>query len=445
MHFRWKGSRSFADIVSVCVVCALATGLPAAPGAAQTMQDELQVLLNTNPRLQSASKTVDATKEGVREARSGYFPTVSVSGDVGPQWVDSPTRRASQADPFTGSRKSSTLTITENLFSGYRTDGQTRIARLREDVASLNLDITRQTLLYNGVRAYLEVLKQSELLKIARANERTLKTEFDAETARLQQGSGLAVDVLQAQSRLELAREQAVTILGDLRTALSSYIELFGHPAVPTKMALPPLPSAALPETQEAAISIAGGENSALIRSKTQIDIADEQRTVARSTYWPKVDLVGEGSWENDVDGVDGVRREGKLILRASWDIFDGFLTEAKSGRAAAEYGAALDTRNSVDRDVRNRVRSAWHQYRTTADQMKLLKRAVDIAAQVFEARKKLRQRGRETVTNVLDAENELNNTRLRYSQAVYDNALAAFRLLLQIGRLTPETLELKG
>lgn len=407
------------------------------------MQDELQVLLDTNPKLQAAAKGVDAAKEGIREARSAYFPTVTVSGDAGPEWVDSPTRRGTEGDPFSGTRKSSTLTVTENLFSGFRTDSQTQIARLRHDVSNLNLDITRQTLLYDGVRAYLEVLKQSRLLDIAKVNENTLKTEYDAETARLERGSGLTVDVLHAKSRLQLARERAVTILGDLRAALSSYIEIYGHPAAPGKMKLPPLPSKILPETLEGAVAIASGENAALQRSQTQIDIADQQRTVARSTYWPKVDLVGESSWEDDVDGVNGVRREGKVVLRASWDIFDGFLTAAKTGRAAAQYGAALDTRNSVDRDVRNRVRRAWHQYRTTAEQVDLLKSAVDIAGEVFEARKKLRQNGRETVTNLLDAENELNNARLRHSEAVFNHSLAAYRLLLQIGRLTPDTLAL--
>tara|TARA_R110000787_G_scaffold137852_1_gene251471 strand:- start:42 stop:674 length:633 start_codon:yes stop_codon:yes gene_type:complete len=209
-------------------------------------------------------------------------------------------------------------------------------------------------------------------------------------------------------------------------------------------MILPPVPTALLPETVEAAEAAAAAENAVLRRSIAQIDIADEQRTVAESTYWPKIDLVGESNWEDDVDGTAGIRREGRIVLRASWDIFDGFLTPARSGRASAEYGAALDTRMTTDREVRDRVRRAWDQYRTTAEQAELLQNAVNIASEVFEARQKLRQSGRESVINLLDAENELNNARLRYNEAVFDNTLASYRVLLQTGRLTPANLQLR-
>lgn len=427
------------------IVGALLAGLTAGSAAdARPLKSELQELLKTNPKLLAASKSVEAARQGVREADAEYYPRVSVSGDIGPQYVDSPTRRSTQGESFRGPTRTSTLTVTQNLFQGYGGEGQSRIAELRQDVSSLNLDITRQTVLFDGIRAYTDVLKQTKLLEIAKINEQTIQEQLNLESARVERGSGLAVDVLQAKSRLQLARERVVRIMGNLRQAMSVYIEQFGRPAAPAQMAMPPLPSEALPESVDGALASASAQNTVLKRSNTQISIADEQRTVARSTYWPRIDLVGEATWEKDVDGVAGIRRDGKVVLRASWDIFDGFLTPAKTGRAAAEYGVALDSRLTTDREVQNRVRRTWVQYRTTAEQRDLLENAVNIAAEVFDARQKLRQRGRESVINLLDAENELNNARLRYNEAVFDHTLSAYRLLLQIGLLTPETLQLQ-
>ena len=88
-------------------------------------------------------------------------------------------------------------------------------------------------------------------------------------------------------------------------------------------------------------------------------------------------------------------------------------------------------------------MRRAWAQYQTTAEQRDLLENAVNIASEVFEARKKLRQRGRESVINLLDAENELNTARLRFNDASFNHVIAAYRLLLQTGRLNPDTLNL--
>ena len=241
--------------------------------------------------------------------------------------------------------------------------------------------------------------------------------------------------MLQAKSRLQLARERVVAILGDLRDAHSEYLEMFDRAAVPTQMTVPAAPADALPNTMEAAVSIAGTENPVLRRTIREVEIAAETRTEKQATFWPRIDLVGEGSWEDNVDGIPGLKREGQVTVRAVWNIFDGFLTPARSTKAAVDYSAALQDRRNADRTLSS--------YRTSAAQRELLENAVNIASEVFEARKKLRQRGRETVINLLDAENELNSARLRFTDASFNNITAAYRVLLQIGRLTPETLDL--
>lgn len=410
---------------------------------ANPLTEELRHLLDTNPRLKAAQKGVSSAEQGIREARAGYFPKVNLSGDIGQEYVDSPSRRSTQGEDFFDTRRATTLTVTQNLFEGFRTSASEKIAALEKDVSSVRYRITEQTLLFDGIRAYVNVLKQSKLLEIAKQNETTLQDQLELESERVERGSGLAVDVLQAKSRLQLARERVVSILGDLRNAHSIYIELFNRPAVPNQMTVPVVPRGALPETLDGAVSIAAAENAVLKQSRNVVEIASERRTVEQSTFWPRIDLVGEGSWEKNVDGVPGVRREGQVTVRAVWDIFDGFLTSARSSRASVDYSAALDGRRTIDRDVRNRVRQAWSRYRTTRDQEELLQNAVNIASEVFEARQKLRQRGRESVINLLDAENELNSARLRHTDSSFNHVLAAYRVLLQTGRLTPDTLQL--
>ena len=425
--------------VAAVFLCALT-----APAAAAPVKTELQRLLETHPRLMSVRKRITSSEHRIRAARSGYLPSVSLSGDTGKEYVDSPSRRSTEGKAFFDTRKATTLTITQNLFDGFGTGSSTRIAELGKEVAQETYHIAEQTILFDGVRAYVNVLKQSKLIEIAKQNEQTLQEQLQLESARVERGSGLAVDVLQAKSRLQLARERVVTIQGDLRQAQSAYVELFDRPANPAAMQIPDAPPNQLPETLDGAVEIAVNESAVIRRSENAVDIASEQRTVAEATYWPRLDLVSEGSWEKDVDGIAGTRREGRLILRAEWDIFDGFLTPARSAAASSDYRAALDVRLDTDRDVRDRVRRAWAQFRTTADQRDLLQNAVNIAAEVFEARRKLRQRGRESVINLLDAENELNTARLRYTDARFNHVIAAYRLLLQVGRLDADTLDLK-
>lgn len=436
-----------AAISAAVVACglALAAIAPAPDAAARSLQDELQHLLGTHPLLQADKNDVSAAEQDIREARSGYFPKVSLSGDIGKEYVDSPSRRSTQGEDFFDTRRATKLTVTQKLFDGFKTSSREEVAKLKKDRTSTISSIRRQSILFDGVRSYLDVLKQSKLIDIAKKNERTLQDQLELESARVERGSGLAVDVLQAKSRLQLARERVVSVLGDLREAHSLYIKLFNQPAVPAQMIVPPIPKATLPETMEGAVSMASTDNPVLERSRHNVDIASEQRTERQSTFWPRIDLVGEGSWEQDVDGIPGVRREGQVIVRAVWDIFDGFLSPARSSAAAARYSAALERRRNTDRVVQNKVRQAWSKYRTTGQQRELLENAVNIASEVFEARKKLRQAGRESVINVLDAENELNSARLRFTDATFNHILSSYRVLFQTGRLTPETLNLSN
>ena len=65
----------------------------------------------------------------------------------------------------------------------------------------------------------------------------------------------------------------------------------------------------------------------------------------------------------------------------------------------------------------------------------------MNIAAEVFVARQKLREGGKETALNVLDAENEFYAARIAQVSAAYEARAAVYRVLLAIGELTTENL----
>ncbi|MBT6407062.1 MAG: TolC family protein [Rhodospirillaceae bacterium] len=79
----------------------------------------------------------------------------------------------------------------------------------------------------------------------------------------------------------------------------------------------------------------------------------------------------------------------------------------------------------------------------TARNRLDLLENAVNIATEVFISRKKLREAGKETVINVLDAENEVSNAQINYTAASYDERLSIYQLLLSMGRLNPAFLNL--
>lgn len=79
----------------------------------------------------------------------------------------------------------------------------------------------------------------------------------------------------------------------------------------------------------------------------------------------------------------------------------------------------------------------------TTAKQrLSLLENAVNLANEVWEARKKMREAGKETIIDVLDAESDITNAQINYVVASYDLRVAAYSLVHATGQLEADVLD---
>ena len=138
-----------------------------------------------------------------------------------------------------------------------------------------------------------------------------------------------------------------------------------------------------------------------------------------------------------DLERIEAYERMGSLTVLAN------ALGDLAINQAIVEYRASQDNQMQISRKVTEQVKLAWQSLITARERLELLENAVNIASEVFESRKKLREAGKETVINVLDAENEVNNAQINFTGASYDERVAAFQLLLAMGRLNAATLGL--
>ena len=361
-------NRALLGISVLGLSLSVATGL-----RAQSLEEELSYLLATHPTIETARSEVVAAEEDVNIAFSGFLPDVTVFGDAGYERTDEPNAGTSE-NPLDTDREVAGVIVTENLFDGFRTHGSLDAAKLNQGIAELALDATIQDILLDGVIAYHELLRQTRIVELAAGNEERIKTVLELEDARVRRGGGITVDVLFAKSRLQIAVEQRVTFEGALRNARIRYAQVFGRPADIDKMTDPVPPLDLLPQSIEDATAIALSNNPEVIASSQQVDVADEQRVIARSDYYPSIDLVGAANVENNVDGIKGKRQELSAGVEFSWDIFSGFETNARVARAAAEYSGAISTLSDTKRDIAEEARIAFNDLVTAREREVLLR-----------------------------------------------------------------------
>jgi adhesin transport system outer membrane protein len=403
---------------------------------AESLADALAGLVDSHPQILAGKNTVAAADQQIRQAFAGYLPTVSVAGDSGYEYINNPPRRANNDDAYGRGRETAALTATQLLYDGGFTDATYETAKLQRQAAGQQYTGTLQTVLFEGVAAYLTVQRQRELLRLSRQNEENIKAQLSLESERVRRGSGISVDVLQAKSRLQLSKERRVAVEGALRSAIARYEQVFGYKPATKEMTTPAAPLDILPKTLEEAVAIALTDNPSIAVAKTQTELAGEQRQAVASEYLPTVNFEVAANYENDKNAIIGVRRDYTALVTARWNIFNGFATEAGVAKAAYDYAASQNNALHAHRKAEEQTRLAWDALQTARQRVTLLENAVNIASEVFTSRQRLREAGRETAINVLDAENEVFNARINLTSASFDAKAAAFQLLQAMGRL---------
>ncbi|MEX2450500.1 MAG: TolC family outer membrane protein [Rhodospirillales bacterium] len=423
-------------IAGAVALASLLTLLFAGASHARSLEEELSFLLSDNPQIQAQVKRVEAAHADINRNKAAFLPSVTATANAGPEIIDSPGERAANGKQSSEVRQQATLSVTQNLFNGFATSTRVKVSRLNKALATLSLEGTRQNKIFEGITHYVDVLRQRRLVGLSRNNEETIKRQLRLEDERVRRGSGIAVDVLQAKSRLQIAKERRVTFEGALENAVSRYMQVFNRPPDIDRMTDPAPPVDVLPSELDRVLDIALLENPAINNANTAIEVARTQRNLVKSEFFPNLDMVGSWNFEKDFNTVLGTRQDYSVVLQANWDLFSGFSTRHSLSQANFNYRASQDDHDQAARQVVQQSRLSWQALLTARERAELLANAVNIASEVAVARKKLREAGKETVINVLDANNEVINAQINYVSATYDEIISIYQMMLSMGRL---------
>lgn len=408
---------------------------------ANTLRDDLGSLIDSHPLLQAESENVKSAQAAIQRAWSGYLPRLDTAAAIGYEDTDR-TDLVPAGTSFDLESKSASVTASQNLFEGFRTDGSINSAQSLLEQAKAIKETTLQQLLFEGSNAYITVLRQIKLTELAKRNMATLTKQLNLEDERVERGSGVAVDVLQAKSRLQISKERYTAFVGGLEESIARFMQVFGFAPEVEAMELPILPIETIPASLEEAITQAKSHHPTLVATHFNIDSLEHQKTIAQADYYPSVDVVASSNYDDDVAGIRGTDISNSVVLRTSWNLFAGFSDEAQHKQAVAQHQSAIAGGKNTQRRVIEEVKLAWANLNTSKQRAELLENAVSIAGEVLDARTRLRDVGKDTAINVLDAENELFRAQIDATAAKHDYYAAVYRLLLATGVLKLQAIE---
>jgi outer membrane protein, adhesin transport system len=403
---------------------------------AASLEDSIQAALSTNPEVGVVAADREAIDQELRQARAGYLPSIDLQGDIGPEYTDSPTtRRGFDEDGSeTLLRREAQLTLTQMLFDGFATQSEVERQTARIDSAARRVQETAEFVALDAVEAHLDVLRNQELVELARDNLAQHQRILGQVSLLERQGAGSIGDVRQAESRLADAQSSLALATGNLRDAMAFYRAVVGLPPEDLEGAVPPV--AALPESEEASAAVASVSNPTVLIANADVDVAKAELRGSRAGYYPELDLELGASAGEDLDGVEGSDIGAQALLVLRYNLFRGGADIAREREAFSRIREAREAVRVAQRDAEEDGRVAFNALTTARTRLVALRDGVeaqratrDIYAQQFD----LGQRG---LLDLLDAENELFNDRSNLVTANYTEMFAAYRVLAVIGTL---------
>lgn len=403
---------------------------------AETLNEALNTLVGTHKRMLAANADVKAAEEQLEVTWGEWYPNLSITANIGHEEQNKPT---DSTNTNMVPRNVDTA-ITQRVWDFGSTNSAIRSSRLALQQSRENREAAKQSLLLEGISAYLNVTRAFRLVNFSSGSVDNIKRQAELEDARVQRGSGLSTDVLQAKTQLAGAEARLIQARGTLKTAINRYRAVFGAPPVDIeKMSNPRLPLELLPKDLDGSIAVALKNNPQLKASHTGAAVAREAVVKTRiDQFMPSLDISAEHNLKEDYSGTVGSQQETLVKLEATYD-FNLGLTAINSLKASQQSHIATVNRFGDTRDlIEEQTRNAWDNLQTFQANANYLHNQADIAAEFLELARRERQLGNRSLIDVLSGETALINASSDATSADTDVAIAIFTLLSVMGQLDP-------
>jgi adhesin transport system outer membrane protein len=393
---------------------------------AETLQDAVGHMLLTNPEVRAIGYNRLARDEEVKQAEAGYGPTLDFLTSYGVEGQDHPV------EDHTWPR-STVLSLRQNVFRGFADKYEIERQKARVNSAAYLMQGTSENIALVTSRAYLNVLRQLELFELAKENVATHQRIYDQIKLRSESGIDRGADLDQVMGRLALAETGVVVAEANLADAETDYQLTVGR--IPVNLVKPNPVDSVMPASLEEAQQQALDNYPILKSAQADLEAREAQYNVAKSNYYPKLDLVAEQKWEEYVD-IPQYEEELSATAVLRFNIFSGLRHKARIAETCYLVKEAREIRNNTYRQVIEAIRLSWVAYQSTKNTNIKLQDYVKATGLTAEAFSKQWNIGRRTMFDVLDIEAELVNAKIELVNSQYDNIYSQYRILGNMGRL---------
>ncbi len=449
--------RTQKTLQSILFVSVLAlSAIP--PVYGDTLEKALAAAYKNNSEIAGKRADARATSERVSQANSGFRPRLDASaslsyGRTNSSGTDKDNLRNTPSSQDDRTAKAG-VTLSQNLYAGGGTVAASCEATNTYLAAAAGLSVFEQKILLDVIDVYLSLFSQKAKITLYKSNVDLLQQTLTSANEKFKVGEETRTSVAQAEAKLAEGESQLKTAEAAAEAFEATYIRLTGlvkaDPETPKDFTQIPAtlkealdkaknnPAITAAKYEETASRHGIDKATAGLKPKVDFDLAaTRNETRTRGNYgliMPNVELNGKNYATNQA-----------ATISVRMPLYEGGQIRSQVREA---HQLAQSRRVGVEtarRAVAENVTQAWKGFQSASANIKNFEKQVSAAEISLEGTRQEMLVGSKVLLEVLRAQSDLLEAKLRLVDAKKTYYTEGFRLLSAMGMLTAEKLKLKA
>ncbi|MDH5858742.1 TolC family protein [Lampropedia aestuarii] len=404
----------------------LSTNSLAGNSSQQRLLEALQTMVDNYPEILRAKAALAAAGQDLNTAEHARWPNFKVGTNSGS------VNRSSGKENYNAINAE----VRMSLLDGGAISANVRSAEYQQAAQASILQGTRQNTLLEALTALLELSRYEQKAAIAAESANIIAQLAKIEERRAELGAVGRNDLRQAASRQSSARAQQLSLESQRAVALARFTRYYSFSPATGHLPHLSVPAQWLPNSQAQALQQSESSSPELQEIAQQIAKAQAEVERSEAERFPTLEAVASHTY--DPKGVlfnDGTR----MGLELNWNFGNGFEVRDRIRKAMNELQSQQAQQEAVLRQVRETAASSWGRVQAGRARVSELQAAVTEAGGAFDGRRRLLEAGRGSLSQVLDAQLDMQNLMLELADAQHDQRINELQLVRTTGSLLPE------
>lgn len=389
------------------------------------LDEALRIFLSESPFIASESYQVDEARRMASAAFGQMLPSLNFRAEH-TQLLTDPA--PGEADRF----QDYLLILRQVIFQGGSNYYDWRASQHLSEATKARVESIIQNLKLELIQIYLTVLAQQEILGYQQEQVRVLKNQLEVVRTRFEAGATILSDIRQAEARLAASEGATALAKSQLDSAYANLERFLGPASQGRRLSWPEHPSAIITSAEDLFLR-ATTSNPSLQAASFEIEQRRASKQAIRGQYLPQISAEVRVR-ERHADERRPQQQE--FVLGMNMNLFDGLRTHHESARSNFALRRSVEDLEIVKRGLQRDSEEVISQHQAAQSNLNSLELAVRSAEEATRAFQIEYQTGSRSLSDLLNAEQDLLVSRIGLAQARLNYLLSAYRIRLVEGSL---------